>query len=292
MRPFPALPGALTLSAKDLTRNNERALGDFARARLPGAIEEPAMFVLKHLWAGLFGGILMVAIFVTSRIWNPDWALPRYDLLLAIAILTQVAFLLLDLESREEGIALVAYCLLGLGLELYNTDAGNWAYPEAGHFVIGKVPVFVTFLYASVGICVLRMIRIFDMRFTPFPPLWLAGALAALIYVNFFTQHLIADIRWVLFGAIVLLFARTHIYFRVAGRICWMPMLLSLFLSALGVWFAENLGTLTGTWLYEGQEPHETVSVATLGSWVLFLTVALMTALAVLPNAIGSRAER
>ena len=62
-------------------------------------------------------------------------------------------------------------------------------------------------------------------------------------------------------------------------------MLLSLLLSALGVWLAENLGTLTGTWLYDGQETHDPVSFATLGSWYLFLCVALMVALAALPEA-------
>ena len=58
-----------------------------------------------------------------------------------------------------------------------------------------------------------------------------------------------------------------------------------LFLSALGVWLAENIGTLTGTWLYDGQAQGEAVSLATLGSWYLFLCVALMVALLVIPGA-------
>lgn len=243
------------------------------------------MFVLKHLWAGLFGGVLMLAIALTNAVWNDAWPFARYDVLFVIAVLTQGLFLLFRLESREEVAALVGFSILGLGMELYNTAAGNWTYPEAGTFAVAHVPLFVGAMYAAVGVCVLRMIRIFEMTFAPFPPKWAGVALGIAIYINFFTQHVWYDIRPALFAALVVMFWRTRIAFTpVKGRRWSMPMLLSLFLSALGVWLAENLGTLTGTWLYEGQETHEWVSLATLGSWVLFLYVALMVALAALPG--------
>lgn len=241
--------------------------------------------MLKHLWAGLYGGILMIAIFATSQWWPESWAMTRYDGLLLIAVATQAAFIVLKLEATGEIIGVVVFCLLGLGLEWFNTARGNWSYPEDGYFTFAHVPLFVGFMYAAVGVCVLRMIRIFQMRFSPFPTFWVTLALAVLIYVNFFTQHLWFDIRIGLFAAIALLFARTRIWFRVAGKDYWMPMLLSLALSALGVWLAENLGTLTGTWAYDGQDPFEMVSLATLGSWFLFLCVALVTALIVIPDA-------
>jgi uncharacterized membrane protein YoaT (DUF817 family) len=171
-------------------------------------------------------------------------------------------------------------------MEWFNTGAGNWAYPEAGFFAIGDVPLFVGANYAAVGVCVLRMIRIFEMTFAPFPPRGVALALVAAIYANFFLQHYWIDLRLGLFAAVALLFGRTRIWFTpFVGRRWWMPMLLSLFLSALGVWLAENLGTLTGTWLYHGQNVSEPVSLATLGSWFLFLCVALMVALIALPGA-------
>lgn len=242
------------------------------------------MFVLKHLWAGLFGGILMLAIWISTVIWQDGWVVTRYDALLIIAVITQVLFFAFRLESLDEGIALIIFTALGLGIEFFNTARGNWAYPEGGVFTFAHVPLFVGFLYAAVGICILRMVRIFEMRFAPFPPYALALGLAVLIYANFFTQHLWVDIRIALFVAIVLMFGRTRIWFRSGGRVLWMPMLLSLFLSALGVWFAENLGTLTGTWLYNGQDQGESVSLATLGSWFLFLCVALIVSLLVLPK--------
>lgn len=247
--------------------------------------------MLKHLWAGLFGGILMLAIAVTTLIWQPDWGIARYDALFVIAFLTQVLFAIFRLESREEAAALVVFSLLGLGLEWFNTAQGHWIYPEEGYFAIGHVPLFVGFMYAAVGVCILRMIRLFEMRFAPFPMPVLGLTLAAVIYANFFLQHYWHDIRPALFVATVVLFWRTRIWFTPArGRRWWMPMLASLFLSALGVWLAENLGTLTGTWLYDGQAQNEPVSLATLGSWYLFLCVALMVALLVMPQATSSEA--
>lgn len=249
------------------------------------------MFVLKHLWAGVFGGILMLAIGLSALIWQPDWPVTRYDALFVIALAVQVAFIALRLETRDEIIALAVFCAMGLGIEVFNTARGTWIYPESGRLALGNVPLFVGFMYAAVGICVLRMIRIFQMCFAPFPPRGLALGLALLIYANFFTQHLWVDIRMGLFVGSALLFGRTRIWFTpMPGRRWWMPMLLSLFLSALGVWLAENLGSLTGTWLYHGQQIPEPVNLATLGSWYLFLCVALMVALLVLPQATSRKA--
>ena len=187
------------------------------------------MFVLKHLWAGLFGGVLLVAIFFSNLFWAPDWPVARYDGLFLIALLTQALFLHYRLESREEVAALVSFSVLGLGIEWYNTASGHWSYPEEGIFALAHVPLFVGAMYAAVGVCVIRMIRIFDMTFAPYPPRPVAFALAAAIYANFFTQHLWIDLRLGLFALIVLAFWRTRIWFTPSpGRRWWMPMLLSL----------------------------------------------------------------
>jgi uncharacterized membrane protein YoaT (DUF817 family) len=54
-----------------------------------------------------------------------------------------------------------------------------------------------------------------------------------------------------------------------------MPLLLGLFLVALFVWFAENLGTVTRTWLYPNQMTGWTaVSLGKLGSWFLLLLIS------------------
>ena len=41
------------------TRSLEHRMGDWARARLPFAVAELAMFILKQGWACLFGGLLL-----------------------------------------------------------------------------------------------------------------------------------------------------------------------------------------------------------------------------------------
>ena len=80
--------------------------------------------------------------------------------------------------TRAEIIGVAVFCALGLGLELFNTARGHWVYPQEGRFAVAHVPLFVGFMYAAVGVCILRMIRIFDMRFAPFPPMGWVVALA------------------------------------------------------------------------------------------------------------------
>ncbi len=72
------------------------------------------------------------------------------------------------------------------------------------------VPLFSGFMYASVGSFQARVIRIFEMRFAPYPPYWVTMILAVAIYVNFFAHHFIFDIRYLLIAATVILFARTR----------------------------------------------------------------------------------
>jgi uncharacterized membrane protein YoaT (DUF817 family) len=48
-----------------------------------------------------------------------------------------------------------------------------------------------------------------------------------------------------------------------------------LFLVALFIWLAENVGTATKTWLYPGQKNGwELVSFTKLGSWFLLLIIS------------------
>ena len=255
----------------------ERRLGDWARARLPFGLAEIIMFVLKQGWACLFGGLLLLAILLTKAIWQADWPLARYDALFLFAVLTQAAFLWLRLETWEEARVILLFHLTGTAMELFKIHAGSWAYPEPGLFKLAGVPLFSGFMYASVGSYMARVIRIFEMRFAPYPPLWLTFLLAAAIYVNFFAHHFLPDIRLVLFAATVLLYGRTRISFRISHKDWWMPLPLAALLSSFALWVAENVGTATGTWLYSGQHPEHWVSFAKLGSWYLLLYVAFAT---------------
>ena len=234
------------------------------------------MFVLKQGWACLFGGLMLLAIFTTRSVWSPDWAIQRYDALFAFALLTQAAFLIFRLETLAEARVILLFHLTGTAMELFKVNAGSWTYPEPGFFKLYGVPLFSGFMYASVGSYMARVIRIFDMRFAPYPPFAVTVALAVAIYINFFAHHFLPDIRLVLFAATILIFGRTRIWFR-PGRWYWMPLPVAAFLTSLFLWLAENIGTLTGTWIYAGQSVLDHVSFAKIGSWYLLLYVSFVT---------------
>lgn len=264
----------------------ERRLGDRMRARLPHGVVEFVMFVLKQGWACLFGICLLAAILVTKAIWQPEWSLHRYDALVGIALALQVAFLALKLESWEEAKVIALFHLTGTAMELFKVQAGSWAYPEPGLLKLMGVPLFSGFMYAAVGSYMARVIRLFDMTFAPYPPFWTTVVLATAIYVNFFAHHFMPDIRIALFAATLVLFLRTRIWFRIGANWYWMPLPLAAFFSSFFLWLAENIGTLTGTWLYAGQNPLDRVSFAKMGSWYLLLYVSFVTVTLVLRHAL------
>lgn len=272
------------------TRSLERRLGDWARARLPFALAELVMFLLKQGWACLFGGLLLLAIIATKLVWKPDWPLQRYDFLFLFAIATQAAFLWAKLETWEEARVILLFHLTGTAMEWFKVGARSWAYPEPGLFMVMGVPLFSGFMYASVGSYIARVIRVFDMAFAPYPNFPLTVLLAVGIYVNFFVHHFLPDIRIVLFAATVMLYARTRVWFRIHDQHWWMPMPLAAFLAALALWVAENVGTMTGTWLYSGQSFGQMVSFGKLGSWYLLLYVAFVTVTLVTRRALHDEA--
>ena len=54
-----------------------------------------------------------------------------------------------------------------------------------------------------------------------------------------------------------------------------MPLLLGFLLVATFIWFAENIGTYTGTWLYPGQvRVWHMVPLAKLTSWFLLMLIS------------------
>ncbi len=252
----------------------ERRLGDTVRRRLPHGLAEFIMFGLKMAWASLFAGLMLAAIILTTLFWPEDAALARYDFLVLFAVMVQALFLLLKLESWNEAKVILLFHITGTVMEVFKLKMGSWSYPEPGLLKIAGVPLFSGFMYASVGSFIARAIRIFDMRFERFPPFWLTIVLAAAIYLNFFSHHFIWDMRYILMAATIFIYWRTRVYFTPFGARMWMPLVLAAFLSSLFLYLAENIGTLTGTWLYAGSAEFSFASIAKLGSWYLLLFVS------------------
>lgn len=265
----------------------ERQLGNWLRARIPHAVTECVMFTLKMGWAALFGGLLLIAMLVSNAIWQDTWVIARYDALLAYALILQILFLVLRFETLGEAKVILLFHITGTIMEIFKLHAGSWDYPGAGLIKIGGVPLFSGFMYASVGSFMARAIRLFDMRFAPYPPFAWTLIFASLIYLNFFAHHFIFDLRNGLFIGSIILFWRTKIWFTI-GREYWMPMPLAAFLSSFFLWVAENVGTATKVWVYTGQVHGEMVSFAKMGSWYLLLYVSFVTVTLVMRDALSS----
>lgn len=244
-----------------------------ARARLV----EFGVFVLKQAWACVFGATFLLVVLV-AKLWYPDDAvLTRNDALTIAAVLIQVAMVAGRLETLRELRVVVLFHVVGTVMELFKTDVGSWAYAADGVLRLGGVPLYSGFMYAAVGSYMVRVYRLFDLRFDHYPRRWLTAIVAALIYVNFFSHHWIVDLRWVLLVAVIALWARTTMHFRFFRGRFRMPLLLAFAGVALFIWLAENIATFAGAWVYPSQvNGWHPVDASKLTSWFLLMIVSVV----------------
>jgi uncharacterized membrane protein YoaT (DUF817 family) len=257
--------------------DREARLGDWARRHgvVAAGCYEFLRFGVKQGWACLFGGMLLTLI-IATKLWYPrDALLPRYDALVFASLLLQATLLYFRLETWEEAKVILVFHVVGTAMELFKTSAGSWTYPEFSYLHIGEVPLFTGFMYATVGSYLARVWRLFEFRFTRHPPLWSMILLSIAIYANFFLDHFGVDLRYALLAATVLLFGRTTVFFKIWITYRCMPLLLGFSLVTLFIWFAENIGTLTGTWLYPNQvRAWAMAPPSKLTSWLLLLLIS------------------
>ena len=240
-------------------------------------IYEFLLFGFKQGWACLFGGLMLTLLLATHLFYPDDAALARYDFLTLAALTIQVAMLALRLETRDEAKVILAFHLVGTVMEVFKTSFGSWVYPEPSLLRIGGVPLFSGFMYAAVGSYIARIWRIFDFRFSYYPPPWATYLLAFAIYVNFFAHHWLPDIRLLLFGVMLALYWRTRVWFTVWREVRWMPLMVGFGLVALFIWFSENLGTFARAWTYPDQAGGwSMVSPAKLGAWYLLMYISFV----------------
>ena len=260
---------------------------------LYGAAVEFVVFGLKQGWACLFGGAMLALIIGTRLLWPDASIISRYDFLFLAALGIQLAMLGLKLETLSEARVILIFHVVGTAMEIFKTGAGSWVYPEESFFRIAGVPLFSGFMYAAVGSYLARVSRIFDMRYTHYPPFWATVLLAVAIYVNFFAHHFIVDLRIVLFAATAPLFLRTTVHYRVFRFRHRMPLLVGFLLVSLFIWFAENIGTWSRAWLYPGQEDGWTpVSIHKLGAWYLLMIISfVLVTLVHRPRSLGDEKD-
>ena len=229
-------------------------------------------FGLKEARACLFAGLFFCTVFVTPQ---AGWfGIPRYDLLLLVALLIQGWMLWAKLESWDEVKAITLFHLIGFALEVFKTSSSiqSWSYPDFAYTKLFGVPLFSGFMYAAVGSYIIQAWRLLDMRILHHPPYWMATLMAVLIYANFFTHHYIADLRWYLAACALGLYARTTVVFRPLDVDRKMPLLLGFILTGFFIWLAENISTFFTIWQYPNQVgAWSAVHVQKWSSWSLLV---------------------
>ncbi|HEY8025806.1 MAG TPA: DUF817 domain-containing protein [Burkholderiaceae bacterium] len=250
-------------------------LAEREKPQLAGAARFAVEFVyfgIKEARACLFVALFFAAVFTLPR--GGLFGVPRYDVLLLVALSIQVWMVWVKLETMDELKAICLFHVVGFALEVFKTSSGiqSWSYPDFAYTKIMGVPLFSGFMYAAIGSYIIQAWRLLDVRIIHHPPLWMATLIAILIYANFFTHHYIGDFRWYIAACVLGLYARSTVIFRPYDRDRRMPMLLSFVLIGFFIWLAENISTFFGIWRYPNQiGAWATVSVGKWSSWSLLV---------------------
>ena len=235
-------------------------------------MKEFLWFGLKEARACLFAGLFFAAVFLVPR--AGLLGVPRYDLLLIIALGIQAWMVWAKIETIDELKAISLFHILGFTLEVFKTSDAirSWSYPDFAYTKILGVPLFSGFMYAAVGSYIIQAWRLLDLRIRHHPPYWMAALIALAIYANFFTHHFIPDLRWYLAAVALGLYARSTVVFRPLDRDRSMPLLLGFVLTGFFIWIAENISTFFSIWRYPNQLGAWTnVHVAKWSSWSLLV---------------------
>jgi len=131
-------------------------------------------------------------------------------------------------------------------------------------------------MYGAVGSYMVRVVRLFDLRFDRWPRQWLLVVVATGIYANFFGHHFVRDARYVLLALVVALFARTTMHVRVHRATVRMPVLVAMVLVALFIWAAEDVATWAGAWTYPDQtDGWRPVAPTKVVAWLLLMVISV-----------------
>lgn len=254
-----------------------RILQRVPSSRTAKVLVEFAVFVLKQGWACVFGGAMLALLFATALWYPDDAALARNDFVTLAAVVIQALMVVFRLETLRELRVIILFHIVGTGMELFKTSVGSWTYEGEGFLHILNVPLYSGFMYASVGSYLVRVYRLFDLRFTRYPRRWITAVLAVLIYANFFTHHYVWDARWLLLLAVLAVFGPTMMHARIFRARLRMPLVVAFTLVALFIWIAENIATWSDAWSYPNQaNGWEFVSIAKLGSWLLLMIISVV----------------
>lgn len=258
-----------------LSKLDDHLLNVRQRSELVGArrfVIEFLYFGIKQARSCLFVALFFAAVFTVPR--AGLLGIPRYDLLLIIALAVQALMLWSKLETLDEVKAITLFHLIGFGLEVFKTSSAiqSWSYPDFAYTKLFGVPLFSGFMYAAVGSYMIQAWRLLDLRIVHHPPYWMAWLIAFVVYANFFTHHFIGDYRWYIAACALGLYARSIVIYRPLDRDRRMPLLLAFILIGFFIWLAENISTFFTIWSYPDQlGAWSVVHVAKWSSWSLLV---------------------
>ena len=171
---------------------------------------------------------------------------------------------------------ILAFHLVGLGLELFKVHVGAWSYPGDASTKLAGVPLFAGFMYASVGSYICQAWRRFDLRVSGYRPLP-ATLVALAIYANFFTHFWLPDLRCLLAVLLVVVLRGCRVHFTVGRQRHRMPLSVSFLLIGAFLWAAENAATFLDAWKYPNQSSvWQVVHADKLGAWALLVSLSFV----------------
>ena len=240
------------------------------------AVRQLLMFGWLQLRCCAFAVALIGGIAASGLL--PELPVARYDLVLVYGLVLAVLARRLGWDSARDTAVIAACHVIGLLFELVKVQLGSWSYPEPALTKVAGVPLYGGFLYAAVGSYVCRSWRLLDLRLTGYRPRVMA-ALAAAVYLNFFSHHWLPDVRWVLAALMLWATAGTWVMYTVGAHRYRMPLALSFVLIGFFLWVAENAATFAGAWSYPDQlDGWQPVTPAKAGAWALLISVTFVLA--------------
>jgi uncharacterized membrane protein YoaT (DUF817 family) len=201
----------------------------------------------------------------------------RYDFMFIGCIAVQAVLFILNVETRDEVMVICIFHLLGLIMELFKVHVGSWAYPEHAFTKIFGVPLYSGFMYASVASYMCQAWRRFNLKLYNWPKHSIARVIGVLIYLNFFSNHFITDVRYAVGLLILFFFRKAVVKFHIESHAYKMPVMLSFLLIGFFIWLAENVATRLGAWKYAYQ--HKTwamVNYQKISSWAFLVIVSFI----------------
>lgn len=237
-------------------------------------VRELLVFGIKNALSCLFPVYIFAVLLLTKHVGIEG--LPRYDLLLILCLAMQAFLYVSGMETKDELKVICLFHVLGVAMEIWKVNHGQWSYPDFAYAKVMGVPLFSGFMYASVASFLTQGWRYFRIELVRWPSRLLVGILGAAIYLNFFANVYLPDVRWIIIPALFVLFWKTRVSFFTTARRS-MPVTLAFLLICFFVWIAENIATWLRAWQYAHQaEAWKTVHVGIIGSWFLLVIVSFI----------------